>query len=220
MAFVLVSAVGLAALRNADEVWAGIILLAALAVVGIAILGAAILRGRERCWWAGFASFGGVYLALAFAPWPGNSSESTLGTTALLRYVHARVTAEPELKVLRINAALALYQVLVGDSPASKSVSAMLTTADPSVSASRVNGWRSLLPGAANYQPFVTVGHSLFALLAGLAGALVACRFYARRERGEAHGGCLSRFLLPRGRRQWLNCPHLPEGSAPALRAA
>jgi hypothetical protein len=56
MAFIFVSAVGLAALRNPNDVWAGAMLLVALAAVGIAVLGALILRGRERCWWLGSAS--------------------------------------------------------------------------------------------------------------------------------------------------------------------
>jgi hypothetical protein len=38
MSFVLISAVGLAALRNASEVWAGMMLLAAMAAVGAAVL--------------------------------------------------------------------------------------------------------------------------------------------------------------------------------------
>jgi hypothetical protein len=43
MAFVLLAAVGVAALRNANELLAGMVLLTALAVLGVAVLGAAIL---------------------------------------------------------------------------------------------------------------------------------------------------------------------------------
>jgi hypothetical protein len=39
------------------------------------------------------------------------------------------------------------------------------------------NRWRAILPGAANYEAFSTIGHCLFALLAGLLGAFVAIRF-------------------------------------------
>jgi hypothetical protein len=59
MSFVIVSALGLAALRNADELWAGMVLLFAMGSVGVAVLGAVFLRGRERAWWAGFAFFAG-----------------------------------------------------------------------------------------------------------------------------------------------------------------
>ena len=62
MAFILVLAIGLAALRTASHLVAGMLLLAALAAVGVAILGAALMRGDERAWWAGFAFFGAAYL--------------------------------------------------------------------------------------------------------------------------------------------------------------
>jgi hypothetical protein len=48
MSAIVVSAIGLAALRNASDLWAGIMLLVALAAVGVAVLGAIILRGRDR----------------------------------------------------------------------------------------------------------------------------------------------------------------------------
>lgn len=68
MVLVLISAVGLAALRSASDLWAGMMLLFALAAVGIAVMAAVILRGRERYWWAGFAFFAGGYLCLPSAP--------------------------------------------------------------------------------------------------------------------------------------------------------
>jgi hypothetical protein len=40
--------------------------------------------------------------------------------------------------------------------------------------------WKSLLPGAANRQPFLLAGHSLFGVLAGLLGSLVAIWFKDR----------------------------------------
>ena len=45
---------------------------------------------------------------------------------------------------------------------------------------------RSALPGAANYDQFLRIGHSLFALLAGLVGGTVAVWFWGRRESGVA----------------------------------
>jgi hypothetical protein len=38
-----------------------------------------------------------------------------------------------------------------------------------------INRWKSLLPGAANGDQFLTVGHCLFAALAGVAGGFLAC---------------------------------------------
>ncbi len=92
MAVVLVSGVGVAALKNASDLWDGLPLLAALAAVGVAVMGAVNLRGRERCWWAGFAFFGGGYLALAVGPWLSDTFEPQYGTTYVLKEVHSRIT--------------------------------------------------------------------------------------------------------------------------------
>jgi hypothetical protein len=74
MVLVLVSAVGLAALRSAGDLWAGMLLLLALASVGVAVMGAFIMRGSERYWWVGFAFFSSGYLALAVGPWLSDTS--------------------------------------------------------------------------------------------------------------------------------------------------
>ena len=79
MAFVLVSAVGLAALRNASDPWAEMMLLVALVAAGVAVLGAALMRGRERAWWLGFAVFGGGYLAATLRNGPGITSRFQFG---------------------------------------------------------------------------------------------------------------------------------------------
>ena len=65
MALIVISAVGLAALRNANELLAGLMILGAVDVVGIAVLGAIFLLGPQRAWWTGFALFSGAYLVFA-----------------------------------------------------------------------------------------------------------------------------------------------------------
>jgi hypothetical protein len=45
---------------------------------------------------------------------------------------------------------------------------------------------KSLSPGAANYEAFSVVGHSLVTLLAGLLGIVVARGYQARQERTMA----------------------------------
>ncbi len=76
MAFIFACAIGLAALRNANDLWAGAMLFVALAAFAVAVLGAVILRGRERSCWLGFALFSGGYLTLTFGP--GLSTEIRL----------------------------------------------------------------------------------------------------------------------------------------------
>ena len=57
MAVIVVSAVGLAGLRNANELWAGMLLIVALAAIGISVLGILMLRGKDQVLCVGFALF-------------------------------------------------------------------------------------------------------------------------------------------------------------------
>jgi len=59
MAVIVLSALGFAALRNASALWAGIMLLTILAMLGVATLGMIFLRHKERAWSVGFALFTG-----------------------------------------------------------------------------------------------------------------------------------------------------------------
>jgi hypothetical protein len=184
MAFVLVSAVGLAALRNANALWATVMTMVALAFVCVAVLWAILLCGRERAWWLGFAVLGGVYLFVSVSP-----LQYRLGTTRLLEYVHAKVadTSIATFDVSRLDQNSVLFRIVttagdVSERTVANSVYHSTSGQDLVVSLAPPNRWRSMLPGAANFDPFQRVGHSLFALLAGLVGGLVATWFYARRE--------------------------------------
>lgn len=190
MAFVLIFAVGLAALRNANDLWAGVMLLFALAVVGVAVIGGVILRGRERCWWAGFAFFGGGYLALAIGPWFGSADQSRLVTTHLLESVRAKVVTSniARFEMSALDRSSVRLRVMTDDGGVitktmAKSVVNSTSHSDLLASMTPANRWHSALPGAANHESFLLVGHSLFALLAAFLGGTVAVRFYARRNR-------------------------------------
>ncbi len=84
---VVVAALGLAALRNASEIWAGATVLATCGILCLAIVGVVCRTDESRAWWLGFALFGWGYLALAF--W----SPQSLPTTALLHVLEARIGA-------------------------------------------------------------------------------------------------------------------------------
>ena len=56
-------------------------------------------------------------------------------------------------------------------------------TSAPAVSGDASARWRSLLPGAANYEAFSVVGHCQFTLLARLLGMIIARRYQARQQR-------------------------------------
>jgi hypothetical protein len=67
MGVVLVAALGFAALRNASEACAGLVLMLTYGVLMIGVVGAVCRGSHERTWWLGFTLFGGGYLALAYA---------------------------------------------------------------------------------------------------------------------------------------------------------
>ncbi len=159
MALLLVSAVALAALRNASDLWAGMMHLTALGDVGVAILGSINLRGGERAWWQGFAIFSGGYLALTFGPWLPDNFPSKLGTAHIIRAMYDLKFETPYLPKVK------MVEI---DETNGTSKSSWVTPTKPS------------------YEHFQRVGHSLFALLAGLVGGSIAARFYARRERVDA----------------------------------
>ena len=91
MVFVVVSAVGLAALRSANEIWASVMLLIAFGASATPVVNALILRGTERYGWTGFAIFSGGYLGITLGPLLNTPYNSHLGTTAALNYVQSQV---------------------------------------------------------------------------------------------------------------------------------
>jgi hypothetical protein len=188
MALIAGSATGLAALRNASELWARVMLMLALGLVCVAGLWAILLRGRERAWWLGFAVLGCTYLSVSLSP-----LRSRLTTTQLLEYVHARVVSSSiaTIEVSRADHSSILYRVVMIDGTTdSRTVSNSVYNSTPGedllATMEPANRWRSALPGAVNHDEFLRIGHSLFVLLAGLVGGTVAVGFWGRRERGEA----------------------------------
>jgi hypothetical protein len=206
MTFVLVSAVGLAALRNANEVWVGIMLTLALGMLGVGLLGVFFEHTKRRAWWAGFVLFAGGYLWLAFGPWCKEEIQPKLVTTQLLAHVHSQAMSSyekqpsvQELWTVRRNGLLAeqkyMKQLVANPNDLSlKLIQDKLNelnvlignTANPSGSNARFNVWPSLLTAATNYDSFVQVGHCLFSVLGGLIGAIISTRFNAARETDAA----------------------------------
>jgi hypothetical protein len=64
MVIVLATAIGLAALRNASQTWAGAMLLLTCGILALGVVGAMVRKGAERAWWLGFSLYGWGYMAL------------------------------------------------------------------------------------------------------------------------------------------------------------
>ena len=205
MGFVLACSVGLAALRNANEVWVGILLMLVAGMVGVALLGVFFEPGRNNAWWAGFALFAGSYLTLAFGPWCKDQIQPKLASTQLFGYLHSQFTlsskSEPsihELLTVRIKSLLEEQRYLQRLVTDSKDLSLKLMqnkvndlkaqiggSTKPAASYARTKVWQFLLPGASSGESFIQLAHCFFAILAGWIGAIIATRFYVTQQRRE-----------------------------------
>jgi len=179
MAFVLAVALAITALRNANDVWAGGMLLATPLLLGVALIGGICGAERSRVRRLGFAILGGAYFALVFLGSPDRYVDR-LPTSQLLDYIHRQVA--PTVAGTFTTTAV----VAPGVGNGASSVSTANSSAVYVVSSKgilRTGRWAAILPGASNDEAFTIVGHCLFVMLAGLIGGAVAVWFDARRER-------------------------------------
>lgn len=91
-------AVGLAALKSANQLWVGLTTTIVLGVLLFAILGFIHSTGPMRRFWSGFAVFGWGYLVFIYAPWFHNNVGAYLPTNYLLQSLYsimAQVHAPP-----------------------------------------------------------------------------------------------------------------------------
>ncbi len=184
MGFILALGVAIAALRNADDNWAGAMILATPLLLGIALIGALCGEERSRARRLGFAILGGAYFALAFL---GLSDQdlARLPTARLLQDIHERVAPPMAFTYTSTyvitSAPSAAGPATSGVSPPNSASLRFVPLPAPSGSMTVTpSRWKSLLPGAANLAAFRIVGHCLFALLAGLLGAAIAQWFRGR----------------------------------------
>jgi hypothetical protein len=168
-------AVGLAALRHTSAAWAGVMLLATLGMLGVAILGAITRHGRLRAWWLGFALFGSVYLALGYAPW----TRPRLPTTTLLAHVYARFAPPgvPGRSFTITSTGTGLIRVV---SDSGWTLEASEITLDGETM--KAFGTAGMSVGSTVPGHFLDVGHCLLTCPAAVIGAFAARRFHATRR--------------------------------------
>lgn len=180
MALVLLVAVGVAALRYANDLWASLALTGVLLVVAVAALGAAFGRGSRRAWWGGFAALGFGYLSLSFGPWFSSAIRPQLATTWLLTY------AEPRL--CRTPATGGWITPIVPYVFSSGSYGSVNPNQPFGMSGFIPSGGTDVFGQVPPATPFERVGHSIFSLLAGWLGGIAAMVFAARGRHGDSSG--------------------------------
>jgi hypothetical protein len=197
MVLILALAVAIAALRNADDVWAGSLMTVTPLILCVSLVGALCGRPARREGRLGFAIFGGAYFALAFLGL-SESKLALLPTSRLLKLAHERVVPATFQVIYTVmqptppSPATTVTRVVSRPVTATRTLAAKVSvngserwtrsrqvSPDLTEASSR---WRALLPGAANLEAFNVVGHCLFALIAGLLGSAVAIRFRPRDD--------------------------------------
>jgi hypothetical protein len=97
MAFVVVAAIGMAALSVGSESWAGAMLSVSFFTLTCALLGVAFGRNERRIYWTGFAALGWTYMVLTYAPMLdariGNNLFGPNLSWAIYQSVHAEAPA-------------------------------------------------------------------------------------------------------------------------------
>jgi hypothetical protein len=190
---VLVAGVGVAALRESNEIWDSVLFTVTIGVLLIALLLAMHCPGRRRAFWVGFAVFGAVYLGLSIVP----SIESRLVTTKCLAFVASNV---PRLNPTGRGSFDFLYtgswDLAFTDPSQPTSVflnngngrfEDVTATAGLSVVGNQGAGNTSFLMSALGASTgttvnFMRIGHSLVALVAAFAGGQVSRHLYARNR--------------------------------------
>ena len=191
-----VTAFGMLALRSANEVWLGIVLLATVGALALSVVGSVQAAGWSRAWWFGYATFGWIYFAFAFAPGLSDRVQPRLATTKLLDYLHSEVVAftrpmRDQIQELQEVRKLLVRQIQMMEYIAAKQdghaglqeLRSRLRNLDREVERleSPDGHWQAFLKGAVDRDHLVQVGHSLFTLLAGLLGGMASVSIRAGR---------------------------------------
>ena len=93
--FVVVIAIGLAAIRSGSDAWTGAIVSVTYFALFSALLGIVFGRKSRRVYWVGFAVLGWGYMMLNFLPWLDISGGAGLVGPALFAYVGEIVHPDP-----------------------------------------------------------------------------------------------------------------------------
>jgi hypothetical protein len=178
---VLLLGVGLAALRESNEIWDSSVFSITLVMLSISILLAVHRTEKRRAFWMGFALFGWIYLGLSMAP----SIESRLLTTKALAFVDSKV-------VRPISGSEALYDLLVANAwlPNALAINTgngdwiedvtAATGSNPARFTNILGG--TSLAGFGTTENFFRIGHSLFAVVAAFLGGRLSKYLHTKNQ--------------------------------------
>jgi hypothetical protein len=160
LGIIAVIALGLAGMMSASSVWTTAAATVTLALLLTALLGARLLDGIDRAFWAGFALFGWTYLLLVNWDWVGGQfgHDLTAGLSDVADSIFADVTVP---------------------GPARPPASGFTTQppSRPDIEYVELVRQRQIKIGN-----FVQIGRMFLSLVFGLSGGFISMTFARRRE--------------------------------------
>jgi hypothetical protein len=167
-----------AALKLANEFWAGAALTLTAVLLIVGVVAAIGNHGRARGYWLAFVLFGSAYLVASLGPWFSTNVCHQLVTSQLLVKVHAWMTPEPAGSPSLATwgaSGTTLYAApgapVLGGMPGMGSYYQIVGQPATTYAWNPTAGqW---IVTASPQQHFMVVGHSVVAFLAALLGGLV-----------------------------------------------
>ena len=204
MSIVAGAALMFAALRSASVFWASATFTLSVAVLLFSLLAVVFRRDAARAFWVGFLLFGWAYLSMVFGPWFSTNVKDHLLTSKVLGYSYNKIASLPtssggrgtvlgdvdndgwvDMYVANMQSPNYWFRN-VGNGRfedvtrrARMGAGMIDSDGDGNVEFFVTNPWSAAGPSWDNLQ---RVGHSLFSLLAGLVGGLLA--LFLWRSRG------------------------------------
>lgn len=169
LAVILVISLGCAALVNASDLWAEIVVTATILGLLVATIGAVFIPGRGRVFAGGFAIFGWAYLLLVQGPWLESLKPRLLTTVA----------------VDRLEKVLQKDGQVVATAPSTSMASGSwinLSNALPSRTITFTSSGVAVFPP----HPFQQIGQCLWTVLLACLGGVLATWFDRRRQKTRA----------------------------------
>jgi len=196
MGFVVVFALGFAALKAADETWSSVCYTLVLTAMIVAILNAVQSRGKARAYWVGFAVAGSAYAGLVFGTiGPFRVTPPRLLTESLFDRLEAAINPNTVYFALGRTTITPMPPVSVATPPMSPgpvpvaTPPAPVAPVKPATPPTAVVTLPTPLFMPTAIMPrvyFMQIAHSLTALLLGLLGGIYSAWLFGRRERREA----------------------------------
>ncbi len=175
--FIVVLAIGLAALWEATEVWDSAVFGATLALLSLAALMAMHRREARRAFWFGFVVFGWTYVVVSLVP----SVQARLPTTLALIKLDGML-ADRAIAFTAGGVAFKSVRYTVRSAAYSTDGSTLVATGPGSIQVwSSTTGKPISVPGTT--ENFVRIGHSLFALVAAYLGGVLSGRLHRAETR-------------------------------------